>query len=584
MDCEGALHMMDLHLRTAIEQSPLGTIIFDSDGRCLLVNPAWNSLWSLGEGEILEGSNIFESEEVRAMGLIPYLRKCMDDGEVITPILYYEPVSSGSEREARWLRACIYPVRDEAGGLLEVGLIVEDFTERKTLEDELAYHAFHDSLTGLPNRALLMDRLAHALSRLRQYAERDGGVTSKGARVALLLMDLDDFKRVNDSLGHSAGDQLLVRVVERIAPHLRPGDTFARFGGDEFAILLDEVEATSSATGLAERLRRELRAPFVIDGQEMFITASIGVVLSDPSEEGGEDLLRRADVAMYRAKSRGKDSYELFSQKMRGSDLRRLKLDGELRRAIEAEEFRIHYQPKVLLRTGEVVGFEALVRWEHPEHGLVPPVEFISVAEETGLIMPLGHWVLTQACRQMRDFQQFQQRISREAPLMMFVNLSARQFRHPTLIEEVAGVLSESGLDPSDLVLEITESVMMAEETTARTILHELKKLGVRLAIDDFGTGYSSLAFLKRFPVDVLKIDRSMVEGVTENSADLAIISAVVSLAHALELTVVAEGVETAGELERIRSLGCDFGQGFYWRNPCPAKEAMELLASGVIP
>jgi len=564
--------------RTAIEQSPIGTIIFDPLGRCLLVNAAWNTLWGLGEDTILEDTNVFESPEVRAMGLVPFLRETMGDGRVATPLLRYEPASSVSEEEARWFKALIYPVRDEAGGLLEVGLMLEDFTERKALEDELAHQAFHDSLTGLPNRALLMDRLGHALSRLRQNAERDGGLNAQAARVALLFMDLDEFKRVNDSLGHHAGDRLLVGVAERVAAHLRPGDTFARFGGDEFAVLLDEVEETSSAAGLAQRLVRELRAPFTVEGQEIFTTASIGVVLSDPGEEGGEDLLRRADVAMYRAKTSGKDRYELFSQRMRGSDLRRLKLDGDLRRAIEAGEFRVYYQPKVLLRTGEVIGFEALVRWEHPEHGLLAPAEFISLAEETGLIMPLGRWVLTEACRQARIFRE---RSRRQAPLKTFVNLSARQFRHPTLVEEVTSVLSETPLEPHELALEITESVMMEDETTAQTIPRELKKPGVTLAMDDFGTGYSSLSFLKKFSVDVLKIDRSMVQGVEKNHADAAIISAVTSLAHALDLTVVAEGVETAEELERLRSLGCDIGQGYYWRRPCPAEEAMELLATG---
>jgi diguanylate cyclase (GGDEF)-like protein/PAS domain S-box-containing protein len=579
---------MDLHLRTAVEQSPLGTIIFDPDGRCLLVNAAWNALWDLGEDDILEGTNVFENPEILAMGLIPYLRESMHDGKVVTPLLCYEAAPYGSDREVRWLRAFIYPVRDEAGGLLEIGLMLEDFTEHKALEEQLVHQAYHDSLTGLPNRTLLMDRLGHALSRLRQNAERDGGVTGgvtgEVARVALLFMDLDDFKRVNDSLGHPVGDELLVRVAERIAPHLRPGDTFARFGGDEFAVLLDEAEEASSATGLAQRIAREMRAPFLVDGHEIFITASIGVVLSDPSEEGGEDLLRRADVAMYQAKMRGKDRYELFSQRMRGSDLRRLKLDADLRRAIEAGEFRIYYQPKVLLRTGEVVSFEALVRWKHPEHGLLDPVEFISLAEETGLIMPLGHWILTEACRQTKTFQEFRERTFHETPLKMFVNLSARQFRHPTLVEEVSSALLETGLAASDLGLEITESVMMEEETTAQTILRELKKLGVTLAMDDFGTGYSSLAFLKKFPVDVLKLDRSMIEGVEENHADSAIIAAVISLAHALELTVVAEGVETSGELERLRALGCDFGQGYYWRRPSPPKEAMKLLALGLNP
>jgi diguanylate cyclase (GGDEF)-like protein len=542
-----------------------------------LVNAAWNALWDLGDGHLLEGSNIFESPEVRAMGLVPYLRKTMGNGVETTPLLRYEPPGSG--RRTRWLRAFIYPVRDQAGSLLEVGLMLEDFTERKALEDELAHQALHDSLTGLPNRALLMDRMSHALSRLRQNAERDGGVIEQKARVGLLFMDLDDFKRVNDSLGHPAGDKLLVEVAERLAPHLRPGDTFARFGGDEFAVLLDELEDASDATGLAQRLVRELRAPFWLDGQEIFITASIGAVLSDPGEEGGEDLLRRADVAMYQAKMSGKDRYALFSQKMRGSDLRRLKLDGDIRRALEAGEFRVYYQPKVLLRTGELIGFEALVRWEHPEHGLLAPVEFISLAEETGLIMPLGHWVLTEACRQAKIFKE---RSPRRAPLKMFVNLSARQFRHPTLVEEVSSILSETSLEPGELALEITESVMMEDETMAQTILGKLQEQGVILAMDDFGTGYSSLAYLQKFPVDMLKIDRSMVEEVDENPDSVAILSAIISLGHALRLTVVAEGVEAAGELEMLRSLGCDFGQGYYWRGPCPADEAVELLTTGL--
>ena len=557
--------MTEAHLRTAVEQSPLGTIIFDSDGRCLLVNSAWNALWSSGEDRVLAGSNIFENEQARAMGLIPHLKASMGDGEVITPLLSYEPEPAGPDTEPRWFRAFIYPVRDEAGGLLQVGLMLEDFTGRKRLEEQLTHQAFHDPLTGLPNRALLRDRLDHALSVSRQNAERDSGVSGEGARVALLFLDLDDFKRVNDSLGHTVGDRLLVGVARRVEALLRPGDTFARLGGDEFAVLLDGAEDAGAAAGLAERLVKALHAPFVVDGHELFVTLSIGVALSDAGELDGVDLLRRADVAMYWSKRAGKDRYELLSQAVMSSVLRRLKLEGELRRAMEREEFRVYCQPIVSLETEEVVSFEALLRWEHPERGLLDSVEFIPLAEESGLMIPIGRWVLREACAQARILRE---QTSPEKSLQMMVNLSARQFRHPDLVEEVTTALSQSGLQPGDLVLEITESVMMEESATARTIVRALKELGIKLAIDDFGSGYSSLTYLTKIPVSIIKVDRSLVSRVDESPEGSAVISSVISLAHALNLTVVAEGVETAGELEELRSLGCDLGQGYHWRRP----------------
>ena len=493
------------------------------------------------------------------------MKECMGDGGVTTPLLFYEPVPASPDTEPRWFKAFIYPVRDETGQLLEVGLMIEDFTERKSLEERLAHQALHEPLTGLPNRALLLDRLGHALSVTRQNAERDGGVTSEGARVALLFMDLDDFKHINDSLGHIAGDQLLVKVARRIEAALRPGDTFARLGGDEFAVLLDEVASASEAAGLAARLVKALHAPFVVDGHELFVTLSIGVVLNDPGEERAEDILRRADVAMYRSKRSGKDRYELLSHEVMSSALRHLKLKGDLREAIEREEFRVYWQPVVDFETEEVVSYEALLRWEHPEHGLLNPVEFISLAEESGLIIPLGRWILREACAQAHILRE---QISSEKPLKIMINLSARQFRHPSLGEEVITALSDSGLQPGDLVLEITESVMMEESATTAAILRALKKIGVKLALDDFGSGYSSLAYLTKIPVSMLKIDRSLVSEVHKNSQRSAILSSVINLAHALKLTVVAEGVETAGELEELRSLGCDLGQGYHWRRP----------------
>src|SRR5215203_3878972 len=368
----------DLHLRTAIEQSPLATAILGPDGRYLLVNAAWKALWALGEGNPPKDSSIFEDERLYAMGLTAYIEECRQNSAVTTPLLFREATP---ETKPRWLQAFIYPVRDETGTLLQVGLVFEDFTERKALEDQLAHQAFHDSLTDLPNRVLFRDRLVHALSRAkRQAAQGEAG------RVAVMYMDLDDFKRFNDSLGHQAGDRLLVGVAERVGAHLRLGDTFARFGGDEFAILLEDLENVGQAAEVAERIKRDLIAPFGVDGHQVVVTTSIGIVTvaagSKSGEEYAEELMRRADVAMYRSKGGGKDRHVVFSSGMNHS-LERLGLEEDLRGAIELEELRLYYQPQVLLSTGRTVGFEALVRWEHPERGLLAPEEFVPLAEET---------------------------------------------------------------------------------------------------------------------------------------------------------------------------------------------------------
>jgi diguanylate cyclase (GGDEF)-like protein len=565
-----------LHLRTAIEQSPLATAILDPDGRCMLVNAAWNALWSPGEDSLPEGSSVFESERLRTMGLTAYLEECRRNGEVTTPLLFCEAPPG---MRLRWLRAFIYPVRDELGTMLEMGVVIEDFTERRALEDQLVHQAFHDSLTGLPNRALFLDRLTHALSRSKREAQR-----SQACGVALLYMDLDDFKRFNDSLGHAAGDQLLVGVAERIGAHLRLGDTFARFGGDEFAMLLEGLEDVSQAAEVAERIKRDLSVPFEVDGHQAVVTSSIGIVMaatgSNTDEDYAEELMRRADIAMYRSKSEGKDRHEVFSVGMNHS-LAHLQMEEDLRRAIEREEFRVYYQPQVLLGTGETVGFEALVRWKHPERGLLPPSEFIPLAEETGLIVRLGGWVLAQACRQARLFRE---QISPGAPPRMYVNLSASQFRHPELVEEISAILSETETDPRTLALEITESVMMEQRPAVMDILRALKDLGVTLVMDDFGTGYSSITNLKSFPVDVLKVDRSIVEGMDSDLTNRAIVSAAIDFAHALGLDVVAEGVETSGELDSLRSMGCDVAQGYYWLRPCSSEKITELLAAGSSP
>jgi diguanylate cyclase (GGDEF)-like protein len=561
---EVELAMTEQYLRTVIEQSPLGTLIFRPDGSTLLSNTAWKQLWSFGEEGDPEDMNVFEDKQIYAAGLVPYIEETMVGGAVITPPLLYDPTRFGVKANWRWFRAFIYPVRDESATLSEVTIILEDVTERRALEERIAHQAFHDSLTGLANRTLFADRLEHALARTERQEDE----------IAVMFIDLDDFKHVNDSLGHGAGDSLIVEIAKRISACLRTQDTFARFGGDEFVLLLEDVDE-GGAIVVAERILREIRSPITIDGSELSVTASIGIVLGDSARIRGEELLRSADAAMYRSKRGGKNRYEIFDLELDKLSINRLRLESDLRQAIENKEFRVHYQPKVLLATEEIVGFEALVRWEQPGRGLIPPSEFIPLAEQTGLINPIGLWVLKEACGQMRDWQN---QYPTDTPLTMSVNLSAQQFRNPNLVEEVAQVLGETGLDPRDLTLEITESVAMGDALATIAIFRELKNLGIGLAIDDFGTGYSSLSYLKRFPVNVLKVDRSLIKGIEQDLANTAIVSATLTLAHGLGLEVVVEGVETTGALSKLISLGAELGQGHYWWRASAAEEITELL------
>jgi diguanylate cyclase (GGDEF)-like protein len=383
------------------------------------------------------------------------------------------------------------------------------------------------------------------------------------------------FKLVNDNFGHDRGDQLLVEVTKRLRGCLRRVDTIARIGGDEFTVLLEDVTSAGDGALVAERITEALRAPFRIEGQEIFVGASIGIALGAPDQgTTAQGLLRNADIAMYRAKANGRACFEVFKASMRETVRGRLKMEAELRRALERGELRLHYQPKVELRTGRLVGLEALVRWQHPERGMVPPGSFIPMAEETGLIMPIGRWVLETACRQAGRW-----RSDAEIGegLVMAVNLSPRQFRHPRLVDDVGHVLSAMRLDPGGLEIEITEGTAMGDADATVKTLERLKSLGVRLVIDDFGTGYSSLGYLKRFPIDVLKVDRSFVAGLPGNAGDAAIVQAVVGLSRALGLKAVAEGVETVPQLDELRALGCDQGQGYLFGRPMPA-EAIELV------
>ena len=443
-----------------------------------------------------------------------------------------------------------------------VVLNMRDVSERKQLEARLVEQAFRDPLTGLANRALFNDRAAHALAR-RARGDK---------RVALLLLDLDNFKAVNDSLGHAAGDALLIETGKRLRACVRPADTVARLGGDEFAVLLEEVDGPGAAAVTAERISRAVRAPVALDASEVLPSASIGVAESGPGDDA-DALLRNADVALYAAKHQGIGRIEAYQPTMHAATFERLALSADLRRAVEHEDFLLHYQPITQLDTGRLLGFEALVRWLHPERGLVAPAEFIPLAEETGLIVPLGRFVLREACGQLREW--------RDAYpwLTVSVNLSARQLQDPGLVEDIEIALRETELAPEALVLEITESLLLHDTDNSIAKLHALKALGVQLALDDFGTGYSSLSYLRRLPMDVLKIDKSFVDHVTSGKREAALIRTILTLGQTLDLRTVAEGVEDLEQVQALRRMGCLHGQGYYFGRPLCSIETSRLLA-----
>ncbi len=450
---------------------------------------------------------------------------------------------------------------DGDGTKLGAVVAMHDVTERRALEDRLTYQTIHDALTGLPNRALFADRLGHALRRIQR---RDGAV-------AVLFVDLDGFKVVNDSLGHQVGDQLLIAVAGRIGDCLRPIDTVARLGGDEFAVLVEDVADARQTIQLTERISTALREPFALPDRSVQVTASTGIAISTTGKEHPDDLVRKADIAMYKAKRTGHGRWKLFDDDMDEEARSRLVVQNDLSQAIEQGQLRLHYQPKIpLTGSSKPIWMEALVRWQHPERGLLQPADFLALAEESGLIVELGRWVLHEACRQGQRWRQTHPR----QPMAVCVNLSARQFHGGQLASEVEHALRTADLPPEALMLEITESAMMQDVESAAVTLRALKSLGLQIAIDDFGTGYSSLSYLHHFPVDCLKIDRSFISNLESARHTRALVQGIISLAHALGITVAAEGVETAAQAARLRAMGCDSAQGYHFARPMPADEA----------
>lgn len=475
------------------------------------------------------------------------LRKVRKDGSII------------------WERQRSQLISNNDGEPLELRMICRDITERKQAEEQLRQNAFHDALTGLPNRILFMERLDQAIGHTRRH---------KDHLFAVLFLDLDRFKIINDSLGHLTGDRLLVEIANRLKLCLRQSDTVARLGGDEFTILLPDIEDSSDAIRVAERIQEELRLPFALDTNEVFTSASIGITLSTTGYDCAEDVLRDADIAMYRAKSQGTAQYEIFNTDMHTQAISLLQLETDLRLAIERQEFRLQYQPIVSLESGRIAGFEALIRWQHPQNGLLLPDNFLPTAIEAGLLIPLCQWVIRNACQEARQWRsQFP-----DLPLTISINLSSQRFNQPNLTAEVAGVLQDNDLDASILRLEITESLIMTSAETATAMLYELKDLGIQLSIDDFGTGYSSLARLHHFPIDELKIDRSFINSMSRDSGNSEIVEAIIALAQKLNLGVTAEGVETPEQLAKLRELKCKYAQGFFFSRPLEREAVREFV------
>ncbi len=553
---ENAMRESERRLRDLIENVQLVSVLLDARGEVTFANEYALELLGLHEEDVV-GRNWFdlvvplEKREARQEVFRAHI------ASATAPHEEYEILTSrGEARVVSWNSTVLHDPAGEVCGMASIGA---DATERRRAEKRLLHDALHDSLTGLPNRALFMDRLRTAMARLKRRPTHV---------FAVLFLDLDRFKVVNDSLGHIAGDQFLVQVGKVLSSTLRAEHTVARLGGDEFAILLDDLDDKDDARRVVERIFRGLETPIRVSGKDIFATVSIGIAFSGAQYERAEDMLRDADTAMYQAKTTGKARFQIFDESMHQRAVGLLKLEHSLRRATEHNEFVLHYQPIVAIDGGAIAGYEALVRWNHPERGVVGPYEFIHLAEETGLIFRIGGWTLREACRWLTRTPALPDHLT------VAVNLSGRQFSQGGLIEEVETVLFETGLSASRLKLEITESVIMENPEMAVDLLKRLKALGTHLCIDDFGTGYSSLSYLLRFPADTLKIDRSFVTALNRGGRERDIVGAIISLAKSLDMDVVAEGVETADQRDVLKSLGCKYGQGYLFARPLDGERA----------
>ncbi|MFL6284355.1 MAG: putative bifunctional diguanylate cyclase/phosphodiesterase [Pyrinomonadaceae bacterium] len=551
------------HFRSAFDHAA-GMALVAPDGRWLEVNHSLCEMLGYEEQEMLGLSlgDVAHPDDLAAV-LINIDRLVKDKSETFQ----VEQRFLHKRGHTVWTLLSVSVVTAAADKSAHLIFQSQDITDRKRAEERLVHDALHDSLTGLPNRVLFMDHLKHAVERARR---------NKGFHFTVLFLDLDRFKIINDSLGHMVGDQLLVGIARRLETCVRSIDTVARLGGDEFTILLEDLKDPAETVEIVNRIQSELSVPFKLGGHEVFTSVSIGVAPSTTGYERAEDILRDADTAMYRAKSSGKARHEVFDREMHAHAMNLLHIETDLRRAVERGEMRLHYQPIVSLADESIIGFEALVRWQHSERGLVSPMDFIPVAEETGLIVPIGRWVLREACRQMSEWKR---RDASAAQMFMSVNLSGKQFTQPDLLGQVTRILEETGLDPHSLKLEITESVVMENIDAAIETLESLRSLGVEVSIDDFGTGYSSLSYLHRLPIDTLKVDRSFVSRMASNNENTEIVRTIVTLAQSLDMKVVAEGVETSEQLSQLQILRCEGAQGYLFSRPLDAEAASALLA-----